>query len=519
MAEKKAKNKPMTDKQSYRVKNEYLAENYSEVTPMEFYREMFPLGSFERRGHLEDAKANGILTVIEGDKARNYVVFDDLREIVGQKGAEFAIMSPIGYSGRNRTAKNARWLYGIAIDLDGVEYQNLRDLFFQAKNGFFPQPTYTVNSGHGLHLYYLFERPVPLYPHLHDKLRSFKYALTDLVWNRYTSTYTEREQVQYQGIFQGFRVVGTQSKLGKRYPVKVFRTGEKTTVEQLNSYLAEDKRMTGFHYQSDLTLSQAKEKYPEWYERRIERGEGRGRWHVNRALYDWWIKKIEESASPGHRYHCLSVLAAYAVKCDVAEDELLSDAMRLLPILDARSDDDHNRLTRRDVLDAMHLYQESYVNFSRSEAERVSGISMPPNKRNGRKQEVHLRGARAIQQINDEADGTNWREGNGRPSAYEKVNAWRIANSMGRKADCIRDTGLSKPTVYKWWDWEAVEAQRLKEEGEGYLWTESEIMANPGFVEECCRRGIRLNVVSDDEYEVLMMERYLQEKPWKKRKS
>ena len=33
----------------------------------------------------------------------------------------FAIMSPVGYSGRNRTAKNARWLYGIAVDLDGVE--------------------------------------------------------------------------------------------------------------------------------------------------------------------------------------------------------------------------------------------------------------------------------------------------------------------------------------------------------------------------------------------------------------
>ena len=458
MVEKKAKDKPMTDKKSYRVKNEYLTENYSEVTPMEFYREMFPLGSFERRGHLEDAKANGILTVIEGDKARNYVVFDDLREIVGQKGAEFAIMSPIGYSGRNRTAKNARWLYGIAIDLDGVEYQNLRDLFFQAKNGFFPQPTYTVNSGHGLHLYYLFERPVPLYPHLHDKLRSFKYALTDLVWNRYTSTYTEREQVQYQGIFQGFRVVGTQSKLGKRYPVKVFRTGEKTTVEQLNSYLdsylAEDKRMTGFHYQSDLTLAQAKEKYPEWYERRIERGEGRGRWHVNRALYDWWIKKIEESASPGHRYHCLSVLAAYAVKCDVAEDELLSDAMRLLPILDARSDDDHNRLTRRDVLDAMHLYQESYVNFSRSEAERVSGISMPPNKRNGRKRAVHIKIMNSTRDILY-PDG-EWRNKDGRPKGsgtkQEIVAEWRKKNPLGRKIDCQRETGLSRPTVLKWWD-------------------------------------------------------------------
>ena len=79
MAEKKQekkRRKPLTDKQSYRVKNEYLTEHYSEVTPMAFYRDMFPVGSFERRGHHEDAKANGILTVIDGDKARNYIVFD-----------------------------------------------------------------------------------------------------------------------------------------------------------------------------------------------------------------------------------------------------------------------------------------------------------------------------------------------------------------------------------------------------------------------------------------------------------
>lgn len=451
--QEKKRRKPLTDKQSYRVKNEYLVEHYSEVTPMAFYRDMFPVGSFERRGHHEDAKANGILTVIDGDKARNYIVFDDLKEIIEQKGAEFAIMSPIGYSGRNRTAKNARWLYGIAIDLDGVEYQNLRDVFFQAKNGFLPQPTYTVNSGHGLHLYYLFERPVPLYLHLHDKLREFKYALTATVWNRYTSTYTEREQVQYQGIFQGFRIAGTQTKFGKRYPVKVFRTGDKTTIEHLNDFVADDKKMTGFHYQSDLTLALAKKKYPDWYERRIERGEARGRWHVNRALYDWWLAKIEEKASPGHRYHCLSVLAAYAVKCDVSEDELLSDAMRLLPILDKRSDDDHNRFTRRDVLDAMQLYQESYVNFSRAEAERVSGILMPPNKRNGRKQELHMATMRAIQGViypNGE-----WRKGNGRPkgrgTAQAKVMEWKVNHPDGRKIDCERETGLSRPTVLRWW--------------------------------------------------------------------
>jgi hypothetical protein len=160
-----------TDKQLFKMKNEWLGQFYEEVKPKDFYRAVFPEGSFEREGHPEDEKCNGILTVIEGEKARNYIVFDDLNMVDEVKGAEFAIMSPVGYSGRNRTAKNARWLYGIAIDLDGVEMEQLRDVFHQMKHDFLPQCTYCVNSGHGLHLYYLFEKPVPLYRHLQDQLR------------------------------------------------------------------------------------------------------------------------------------------------------------------------------------------------------------------------------------------------------------------------------------------------------------------------------------------------------------
>ena len=105
-----------TDKQLFKMKNEWLGQFYEEVKPKDFYRAVFPEGSFEREGHPEDEKCNGILTVIEGEKARNYIVFDELNMVDEVKGAEFAIMSPVGYSGRNRTAKNARWLYGIAID-------------------------------------------------------------------------------------------------------------------------------------------------------------------------------------------------------------------------------------------------------------------------------------------------------------------------------------------------------------------------------------------------------------------
>ena len=61
--------------------------------------------------------------------------------------------------------------------------EQLRDVFHQMKHDFLPQCTYCVNSGHGLHLYYLFEKPVPLYRHLQDQLREFKYELIRKIWH------------------------------------------------------------------------------------------------------------------------------------------------------------------------------------------------------------------------------------------------------------------------------------------------------------------------------------------------
>ena len=451
--------KKTTEKQLYKLKNEWLGQFFEEVKPKEFYRAVFPEGSFERAGHFEDGKANGIITIVENDKAKNWIVFDDLAVIDEVKGAEFAVMSPVAYSGRNRTAANARWLYGIAIDLDGVEMPQLRDVFHQMNHDIIPKCTYCINSGHGLHLYYLLEKPVPLYKHLQDKLREFKYELIAKVWNRYTSTFTEREQVQYQGIFQGFRMVGTQSKLGKRYPVKAFETGERVTIEYLNGYLMDkSKAVTDFHYKSDLSLAEARKKYPEWYEKRIVQGERRERWHIKRDLYDWWLRKIKEGASVGHRYSCLCVLASYAVKCDIPEDELFTDAFSLLQFLDDMSDDEHNRFTKRDIMDAMQFYQENYVTYSRREAERVSAISMPANKRNGLKQKQHLYLARRRKEDMKAID-LSMKSPEGRPKGSgEKskiVEEWQRQHPDGKKIECERETGLSRHTVLKWWSCEA----------------------------------------------------------------
>ena len=48
----------------YREKNEHLEKFLESVTPFEFYREIFPVGSFERKGCFEDAKGNGIAVTV-----------------------------------------------------------------------------------------------------------------------------------------------------------------------------------------------------------------------------------------------------------------------------------------------------------------------------------------------------------------------------------------------------------------------------------------------------------------------
>ena len=449
----------------YREKNKHLETFLEPVTPFEFYREIFPVGSFERKGHYEDAKGNGIavtvppkaagiaLEIKEEGKAKRYTITDELSELSEVYNTDFTIMSPLSYFGRQRCGKNARYLYALVFDLDGVGMPQLRDTLHQMNKDILPQATFVVNSGTGLHLYYVLEEPIPMYPHNQKCLKELKYSLTRQIWNRYTSTIKEP---QMQGILQGFRVVGSGSKLGREYPVTAYRLGGRVTLEKLLEFIpdsnGEQQQLLGLMRKGRLSLAEAKEKYPDWYERRIVRKERRGRWTVKRALYDWWLHRIADEIRVGHRFYGIMTLAIYAKKCDIDEDELRRDAFSLLKPYDDMSVEDINRFTKDDVVCALEMFNEDYVTFPRDDIAKISGLSMPVNKRNWRKQPIHLQGARAIQEINDKANGTNWREGNGRPSAQDRVHEWRQQHPEGRKADCHRDTGLDPKTIRKWWD-------------------------------------------------------------------
>ena len=440
----------------------YLYTYFDEIEPKEFYRYIFSEGELEKKGIYENGKYNAIAVEVTNEKKKNgtnkilrHTITDDLEKINEITSRDnFCLISPISYIGKARSSDNARVLYALAIDLDGVIIKEnddpfgLRTLLHQIREiDRLPMPTFIVSSGTGLHLYYVFEKPIMLFQNVVKQLQKYKKELTRLIWQGYITNLDDN--VQYESLFQGFRMVGTITKKGER--ARAFITGKRVTMEYMNQFVSSEFKTTNFAYKSNMTLSQAKEKYPEWYQKRIVEKQPKGTWTAKRDLYDWWKKRILNEAKTGHRYYCLMMLAVYAKKAGITREELEKDAFKIMELFDQLPADQDNPFNEKDVIDALEAYNDRYITYPISSIAYLTDIQINKNKRNGRKQVVHLMGARAIQEINDKMNDTNWREGNGRPTAEQKVKDWQTSNPDGKKADCIRQTGLSKKTVYKWW--------------------------------------------------------------------
>lgn len=229
-----------------------------------------------------------------------------------------------------------------------------------------------------------------------------------------------------------------------------FEVGEKITIEYLNRFMPEELALTEV-YKSSLTLAEAKRLYPEWYQKRIVEGRERGHWKRYEPIYYNWIEKIKVGAMVGHRYNCLENLCSLAVQCNIAPEQVEKDCKELVEIFDRLTETEDNHFTEYDMICAIRTYHNADEGAYRRRIDVISaktGIELEPNKRNGRKQNTHLKIARATLEIMNEDNGDVLQ---GRPDKAEIVREWRAAHPDGRKTDCIRETGLSKPTVYKWW--------------------------------------------------------------------
>ena len=449
-----------------------------EVTPMEVYTDMFKLGQGYIQRSDEDPgefKANPIGYYKKKDEEKGHfrIFFEDTFEETLQElqEADFTLVNGLTYFGRKNIQEHASKMFAMIFDLDGITDRTLNAFLSGAIIGnAYPVPNYVALSGHGIHLYYLFEEPISLYPYTKIQLKDLKYALTDKMWNRYTSM---EEKVQHQGINQGFRALGAKTKEDAALPVvRVFRLNTHPfSLSQLCEYVPEEHRIDEgkLWRETKYTLAQAKKKFPEWYEKVIVNGDtSRKYWDIAGkvhgdnpyALYDWWKGRILAGASYGHRYFAIMALAIYGAKNDKTYEEVREDAINLVPFLN--SINPNEPFTEEDCEVALECYDARYKTFPIKDIEKITGIPIPRNKRNGRKQAVHLGRVRALQQY-DDPEGT-WRNKDGAPTAKDKVAAYRSEHPDASVSEVSRALNISRTTVYKWWDAQSAPSEPMKDE-------------------------------------------------------
>lgn len=484
-----------------------------------FYRSLFPEGSLQKRGDDSDGKPNLIVledtgkeidqgTDAKGNKLvkrvmHRYTVHDDLDELehlrdVSISQNTFMFLAPVSYYGKSRNSRNARFLHAIMIDLDYVGTRQLANLLRQMERGVIPYANYLISSGTGLHVVYKLDRPVPLMTRYVAGLQVLKRELTDRVWNANTSD-SDPDKKQSQGIFQGFRMVGTATKLNgdignpkykQPYAVECFSHDETppATIPYLLSFipkLRDKEDMEGLDALSTLTkevrkttpIAEAKEKWPEWYEKHVVNDEPLGGWLYGRAAYDRVLSVIREHVSVSHRYWCIFYLAVMANKCGVPQDELEDDAYGLLERFDALSVEPDNRFTANDVAAALEAYEGGLASgrarrYTQDFCERKAAVeygekmghgSNPPEKRLPK--DLSLKKARYERDLKQEMKGTTWWNKDGAPKKAMQV--WQSAteNPGLSVAALARRAGVSRPTVYKWLKpgWESKYAAALRQ--------------------------------------------------------
>ncbi|SEJ07093.1 hypothetical protein SAMN04488113_1681 [Alkalibacterium gilvum] len=451
------------DKNYVKIK-EILSNRYEEVGGYDFYRYLFPNNQNEGEYSDRYEKPNAIY-LYKDDKdegtertLRRRIMLNDTWEEDYMEYVECncsTLCSGLTYRHRRNRLENAQKMNAMVFDLDAVgedELFNLSARIGREPEAYrsLPKPTFIVMSGTGLHIYYVFKDPIDLYPNIKLQLKQLKYDLTFRMWD-YKGTSKEKT-VQYQSINQGFRMVGS---INDKYnlPVVAFKVGGKVSLDYLNSYAMKEENKVDINRPfrpTQYTKDEAKEKFPEWYQRVIVEGNKNARkWNIKRDLYDWWLRQ-RENILGGHRYFFLMCMAIYGVKCNIPKKEVRKD---MLEIFDYLADIDHsNPLTMKDLYSALDVYDRGYYNFTINDIEKLTDIRIERNKRNYRKQDEHLERARAVQKI--DYPENEWINKQGRPigsgTKEELVKEYIEKNPDDNPTEIARALNISRPTVYKY---------------------------------------------------------------------
>ena len=444
------------------------------------------------------------------------------------------------YFGNRRLKEKIDKIFGLIIEVDGVvKDSQMIHLINEIDAEKIPVPNFLINSGHGLHFYYVLDEPIffhersyAVYPVITNLLN----ALKDLVWTPQVSDL----KPETMDLNKGYTIIGTKNRKNPNLIVTAYAINPvKCSLSYLRIFI--NKPADDLDYDitfppcSKVTKEEAKKLYPHWAvqkfpeefpeeERKqllaeIEQkklipkkkkcNEGGSISVCNSKIYQWFLKLISDPKNlrHGNRYHCMLGLAIYGVKCGIDKGQVEQDLKKLLPVFNSvnkNREDLQFLMNESDIQNALQVYKNKDAHrYTYDWIMNLTGIEY--EKKTKRReiplnQEEHLKLAR--QKCEEMHPDGSWRGYSGGetkqkilefikknpqadfkecikycecspPSIYkyweecrselgldikkrisnaEKIKSYRQLNPNARKIDCIRDLGLSKKTVYNYWD-------------------------------------------------------------------
>lgn len=410
-------------KQQYDEKNMILGEYGEQVSAWDLYEDIFD--------DLEQEIPIVIIDDDEDEKRIRAMTISDAIEFGSARND--TLIGGCTYFNNWISKKSVNNIYTFIIDFDnaysGVLLNALQNDWKSANGEPFPMPTYIVNSGTGLHLYFVLSEAIPVY---HSTTQNIDKLYRALAIQQCRRVYVQ-QQIQWFG--QDFRCAGGLNKYD--WENTIFRVGKKWDIDDLG-------KAVGL---KDVHFIRYGEK------RQQKKGKRRNRqkivgWKTNSAFYEYALRNCKEKTKEGNRYLSLCALSAIGYKCGVDREKVEKDLESLLPVYNKGA---VRQVKLKEIRSAMKMYNEKAMATPRESLEHWQGWEYHPIKRNGQKQKDHLEEARAIRDIRSRRRGEAWDAHNGRKPKKDIVEKWLKLHPEGKKADCIRETGLSKPTVYKYW--------------------------------------------------------------------
>ena len=403
-------------REQYDEKNMVLAEYGEAVSAYTLYEDIF-------------GDTTQTIPVVFIDDDSKHIVPMSIDDAMEQsEGRNDVLMGGCTYFNNWISKRSAKDIYTFIIDMDnvysGTLLNALRNDWKTANNEPLPMPTYIVNSGTGLHLYFVLTEPIPNYKVSTEHLDKLYRALAI---QQTTKRVYLHKQVQWFG--QDFRMAGGLNKY--EWKNTVFRVGDKWDIDELGKAVGlQDVHFVRYGEQRTKELTSKKYR------------QNREGWRSNRAFYDCALRNCRAMTKEGNRYTSMCALAVVAWKCNVSQDELESDLLSLLP--------DYNKgatqqIKEKEIYSAMKMYNPKAMLTQRARLEQWQGWEYKPIKRNGRKQSEHLKRARAVQAV-DYPNG-EWR---GNQSKERIVMDYVAEHPEASVLDIARACNVARNTVYKY---------------------------------------------------------------------